>query len=75
MAAGGAVGLGGFSGGSLWLTRLLCLRRRSLRVQYNNSLGAEGAASIAPALMNMTKMKDLRLVSRRASLLGEGGGS
>ena len=71
MAAGGAVDCGGFSGGLSWLTCLLCLRRRSLRLQANNSLGAEGAASLAPALMNMTNMKVLYLVSRRASLPGE----
>ena len=75
MAAGGAVGWKGFSGGPPWLTCLLCLRHRSLRVQHNNSLGAEGAASIAPALMNMTNMVQLLLVSCRASLLGEGAGA
>ena len=73
VAAGGAVGWGGFSGGPPWLTRLLCLRRRSLCVQNDNSLGAKGAARIAPALMNMPNMERLGLVSRRALLLGEGG--
>ena len=72
--SGLGVGWKGFSGGPPWLTCVLCLRRRSLRVQYINGLGAEGAASIAPALMNMTNMERLHLVSRRASLLGEGGG-